>query len=60
LEKSVGPTWSQLAAPLEKLGDRLAIAWGAVNHLKAVKDSEDLRKAVESVQVTLHQEHHEN
>eukprot|EP00897_Mesotaenium_endlicherianum_P006089 jgi/Mesen1/5508/ME000277S04713 len=50
LEQSVEPTWQSLVEPLEKLGDRLAVPWGAVGHLKAVKDSEDLRKAVEEVQ----------
>ena len=51
LEASVGPAWERLAQPLEKLGDRLEVSWGAVQHLKAVKDSEELRKAVEEVQV---------
>ncbi|GBG65612.1 hypothetical protein CBR_g51495 [Chara braunii] len=50
LEKKVTPTWSGLVDPLERLNDRLAVSWGAVNHLKGVKDSEDLRKAVEEVQ----------
>ena len=35
---------------LEKLSDTLGRAWGACNHLKAVKDSEPLRKAVEEIQ----------
>ena len=30
--------------------DRLNKAWGTCTHLKAVKDSEDLRKAVDEVQ----------
>ena len=51
LEASVGPSWDRLAQPLEKVGDRLEVSWGAVQHLKAVKDSEELRKAVEEVQV---------
>ena len=35
---------------MEAMGDQLSQAWGAVTHLKAVKDTEDLRKAVEEVQ----------
>ena len=53
LEASVGPAWERLAQPLEKVGDRLEVSWGAVQHLKAVKDSEELRKAVEEVQVRM-------
>lgn len=36
--------------PLEKVMDRLSRAWGAVSHLKAVKDSKEFREAVEEVQ----------
>eukprot|EP00252_Welwitschia_mirabilis_P002388 TRINITY_DN1232_c0_g1_i1.p1 TRINITY_DN1232_c0_g1~~TRINITY_DN1232_c0_g1_i1.p1 ORF type:complete len:803 (-),score=167.24 TRINITY_DN1232_c0_g1_i1:385-2511(-) len=50
IEKNVQPTWPGLVEPLEKIVDRLAVVWGAVNHLKNVKDSEELRKAVEDVQ----------
>ena len=50
LEKNVEPTWSGLVEPLERIVDRLGRAWGTVSHLKAVKDTEDLRKAVEEVQ----------
>lgn len=50
LEKSVGPSWPSLVEPLERLGDRLGVPWGAIGHLKAVKDSDDLRTAVEEVQ----------
>lgn len=50
LEKSVTPTWAGLVEPLERIGDRLGRAWGAVSHLKAVKDSKELREAVEIVQ----------
>lgn len=51
LEKSVEPTWPKLVDPLEKLVDRLQVVWGVVNHLKSVKDSADLRSAIEEVQV---------
>lgn len=51
LEKSVEPTWPKLAEPLEKIIDRLTVVWGAVNHLKSVKDNPELRSALEEVQV---------
>eukprot|EP00475_Leptophrys_vorax_P011584 TRINITY_DN18149_c0_g1_i3.p1 TRINITY_DN18149_c0_g1~~TRINITY_DN18149_c0_g1_i3.p1 ORF type:complete len:827 (+),score=48.43 TRINITY_DN18149_c0_g1_i3:34-2514(+) len=50
LEKNVQPTWQGLVEPLERLGDRLSLAWGAVSHLNAVKSSDDLRAAYEEVQ----------
>ncbi|KAI3909603.1 hypothetical protein MKW98_014020 [Papaver atlanticum] len=50
LEKSVEPAWPKLVDPLEKLVDRLQVVWGVVNHLKSVKDSADLRSAIEEVQ----------
>lgn len=49
LEGSVTPAWEGLAEPLERIVDRLSRAWGTVSHLKAVKDSEGLRKAYEEV-----------
>lgn len=51
LEENVKPTWSDLVEPLESIGDRLSVSWGTVSHLKAVKDSSELRAAVEAVQV---------
>jgi Zn-dependent oligopeptidase len=51
LEKGVEPTWGKLVEPLERITDRLELIWGMVQHLKAVKDSDDLRAAVEEVQV---------
>ncbi|XP_058186616.1 probable cytosolic oligopeptidase A [Rhododendron vialii] len=50
LEKTVEPTWPKLVEPLEKVMDRLVVVWGAVNHLKAVKDTPELRSAIEEVQ----------
>ncbi|KAJ0771041.1 putative oligopeptidase A [Helianthus annuus] len=50
LEKSVEPSWPKLVEPLEKIKDRLSVVWGAVNHLKAVKDSYEFRSAVEEIQ----------
>ncbi|XP_078430635.1 putative cytosolic oligopeptidase A [Wolffia australiana] len=50
LESDVQPSWPSLVEPLEKIVDRLQVVWGIVNHLKAVKDSPDLRAAIEEVQ----------
>lgn len=50
LEASVEPTWSGLVDPLDRIQDRLSIPWGAVNHLNAVKNSPELRAAIEEVQ----------
>lgn len=47
------PSWPKLVEPLERILDRLSVVWGIVNHLKAVKDSADLRSAIEDVQVFL-------
>ncbi|KAL9266591.1 Organellar oligopeptidase A, chloroplastic/mitochondrial-like protein, partial [Drosera capensis] len=50
LERSVEPTWSKLVEPLERMTDRLEVVWGIVHHLKAVKDSPELRSAIEEMQ----------
>ncbi|CAB4314381.1 unnamed protein product [Prunus armeniaca] len=50
LERTVEPTWPKLVVPLEKIIDRLTVVWGLVNHLKSVKDSSELRSAIEEVQ----------
>ncbi|KAL9245908.1 hypothetical protein vseg_019505 [Gypsophila vaccaria] len=50
LEKTVEPKWEKLVEPLEKIVDKLTVVWGMVNHLKAVKDSPELRAAIEEVQ----------
>lgn len=51
LESTVEPTWPKLVEPLEKIADPLRVVWGIVNHLIAVKDSLELRSAIEEVQV---------
>lgn len=51
LESSLEPSWPKLVEPLEKLVDRLQVVWGAVNHLKAVKDTPQLRATIEQIQV---------
>ncbi|KAL5556685.1 hypothetical protein UlMin_038921 [Ulmus minor] len=50
LERTVEPSWPKLVEPLEKIVDRLSVVWGIVNHLKSVKDSSELRSAIEEVQ----------
>ncbi|XAR60076.1 Oligopeptidase A [Bertholletia excelsa] len=50
LEAKVDPAWPKLVEPLEKIIDRLSVVWGIVNHLNAVKDSPELRAAIEEVQ----------
>ncbi|PKA48468.1 oligopeptidase A [Apostasia shenzhenica] len=50
LERTLEPTWSKLVEPLERIVDRLQVVWGIVNHLKTVKDSPELRSAIEEVQ----------
>ncbi|KAL3721841.1 hypothetical protein ACJRO7_034219 [Eucalyptus globulus] len=50
LERTVEPSWPKLVEPLEKIVDRLTVVWGMINHLKAVKDTDELRAAIEEVQ----------
>ncbi|KAI6699459.1 hypothetical protein NL676_013783 [Syzygium grande] len=49
LERMVEPSWPKLVEPLEKIVDRLEVVWGMINHLKAVKDTADLRAAIGEV-----------
>lgn len=51
LEKNVEASWPKLVEPLEKIIDRLSVVWGIIHHLKAVKDTPELRAAIEEVQV---------
>ncbi|MED6218360.1 hypothetical protein PIB30_026052 [Stylosanthes scabra] len=50
LERNVEPSWPKLVEPLEKIVDSLVVVWGIVNHLKSVKDTSELRSAIEDVQ----------
>ncbi|KAL2531678.1 putative cytosolic oligopeptidase A [Abeliophyllum distichum] len=50
LERTVEPAWKKLVEPLERIEDRLGVVWGAVSHLKSVKDNPELRSAIEEVQ----------
>ena len=45
LEAGEKPSWESLAAPLERLDDRLNRAWSPVGHLNSVVNSEELREA---------------
>ena len=51
LERKVEPSWPKLVEPLEKIVDGLRVVWGDVNRLKSVKDSSELRSAIEEVRV---------
>jgi oligopeptidase A len=44
------PSWESTVAALTAAAEPLRWAWGVVNHLNAVKDSPELRKAREAVQ----------
>lgn len=50
LEAAAQPTWDGLVEPLERLTDRLSVAWGTVGHLMGVKNSDELRQAQQTVQ----------
>lgn len=54
LERTVEPTWPKLVEPLERIVDRLQVVWGIVNHLKSVKDSPELRSAIEEIQARIY------
>ena len=45
LERNVAPGWDGLVLPLERLGEGLSRAWGAVGHLMGVRNSDALRTA---------------
>ncbi|HEV7734888.1 MAG TPA: M3 family metallopeptidase [Candidatus Binatia bacterium] len=50
IEEAVAPTWEDVVEPIERLGDRLSVAWGLVGHLMGVQNSDALRTAQETVQ----------
>ena len=50
LEADLEPTWAGLLEPLERLENRLSLAWGAVGHLMGVKNSETLRQVYQEMQ----------
>ncbi len=49
LEENLEPSWDGLLKPLEELGPMFEYSWGAVVHLLAVKNSEALRTAHQTV-----------
>jgi len=51
LERTVEPSWPKLVEPLEKIVDPLEVVWGMINHIRAVKDTVDLRAATGKVLV---------
>ncbi len=50
IEEAASPSWEGVVEPIERLGDRLSVAWGLVGHLMGVKNSDALRAAQETVQ----------
>nr|QKY15016.1 ATP-dependent clp protease ATP-binding subunit clpa-like protein (clpA) [Polytomella parva] len=50
LQADPNPTWATLVEPLERISDHSRLAWEVVKHLEAVKNSDELRAAVEEVQ----------
>ncbi len=45
LEKAAPQTWHALLVPLERLTDRVALAWGLAGHLHNVRNSPAMRQA---------------
>jgi len=50
IEAGVAPDWHAVVEPLERLNDRLSLAWGTAGHLMGVRNSDALRAAYEAVQ----------
>src|SRR5262245_9360964 len=50
LEASAAPGWDAVVEPITRITDRLALAWGTVGHLMAVRNSDALREAHATVQ----------
>ncbi|KAJ3672313.1 hypothetical protein LUZ60_007034 [Juncus effusus] len=50
LERTVEPTWAKLVEPLERIEDRMSVVWLIISHLQSVKDTSELRSAVEEIQ----------
>jgi oligopeptidase A len=50
LEKAAPRTWHALLVPLERLADRVALAWGLAGHLHNVKNSPAMRQAYAAAQ----------
>ena len=50
IEDSARPDWEDLVDPLERLSDRLGYAWGIVEHLMSVQNSQSLRDVYEKIE----------
>ncbi|KAH6805367.1 Enolase [Perilla frutescens var. frutescens] len=50
MERRVEPTWPKLVEPLERIVNLMAVVWDAISYLKAVKDNDYLRSAIEEIQ----------
>jgi len=50
LARGETPSYAHLADSVERLGELVSGPWGAVGHLKMVKDSADLRSAADAVE----------
>lgn len=49
LESDIQPTWKGLIEPIEVMGLPFEYSWGPIGHLLNVKNTEDLRKAHETI-----------
>ncbi|KAL3741311.1 hypothetical protein ACJRO7_016874 [Eucalyptus globulus] len=52
LERTLEPSWPKLVEPFEKIQDRWTVVWGMIDFLETVRDTTELRAAIEEVQVT--------
>ncbi|CAI9115553.1 OLC1v1016477C1 [Oldenlandia corymbosa var. corymbosa] len=43
-------TWEKLVEPLEKIIDQLGLVWGALSHLQMVKNTPQLRAAIQKIE----------
>ncbi len=50
LEGSAAPSWDAVVEPITRITERLALVWGTVGHLMAVRNSDALRAAHGTVQ----------
>jgi oligopeptidase A len=50
LEAGAAPSWDAVVEPITRITDRLALAWGTVGHLMAVRNSDALREAHATMQ----------
>ena len=44
-EMSIPPSWDNFVEPIEMISEKISRAWGQIEHLNAVVNSENLRKA---------------